>query len=295
MSEYIDNFKDFLLKENKYDIDSILDKINKSGINSLSFYEKKILENPDIQKKLLYQYSISLYKVKELLNDFLSPMTEVIFKHKGTIDKYVGDMIMAFWGAPLKDEEHVFNALSAAVEMQNKVVALSVIFKEKKFPDVQIGIGLNTGMMSVGDMGSVFRRNYTVLGDSVNVASRAESLTKYYGVKTIVTQYTQHQNFTSRLLDRVRVKGRNNSIALYELKGYAADTTATLREEIQQSDAALAYYFNQEWDKARNAFTALHQRYPAVHLYDLYLERIATYIATPPEQPWDGTYTHTEK
>src|SRR6185312_13651596 len=112
-----------------------------------------------------------------------TPMTEVVFKYKGTIDKYVGDLMMAFWGAPLTDHKHAEHALLAALEMQETLCAIQPLLAQKNWPEIQMGIGVNTGLMNVGDMGSKFRLNYTVLGERVNIASRVESLTKVYGVQ----------------------------------------------------------------------------------------------------------------
>lgn len=240
---------------------------------------------------------LSATQLKDLLNEFFTPMTEIIFKHRGTIDKYVGDMIMAFWGAPMKDKKHAQHALSAAVEMQTAVNKLHQIFAEKNWPEINIGIGLNTGVMSVGDMGSKFRRNYTVLGDAVNLASRVESLSKYYGVKIIVTENTQHNQkiFLFRQLDRVRVKGKKTGVTIFELLCRRSDASKELLKEIEQSEQAMNAYFNQEWETAQTLFQELHTSHPEVKLYKLYLERIAEFKNNPPPTEWDGVYVHTSK
>ena len=236
-------------------------------------------------------------QLKEMLSDFFTPMTEIIFKHYGTIDKYVGDLIMAFWGAPLKDKKHAEHALNAALEMQQEVIRLKPILAQKKWPEINIGIGINTGMMSVGDMGSKFRLNYTVLGDSVNLASRVESLTKYYGVDILTTEFTQEnqKKFVFRLLDRVRVKGKKESVGLYQVVCKQAELTEAVRKEIELSDAALHLYFQQQWTEAQAAFAALSKTYPTVLFYSLYLERLAEFAHTPPPGDWDGVYTHMKK
>jgi adenylate cyclase len=236
-------------------------------------------------------------QLKEILNEFFTPMTEIIFKHRGTIDKYVGDLIMAFWGAPLQDKKHVEHGISAALEMQRKLVSLREVFKEKNSPEITIGIGLNSGMMSVGDMGSTFRRNYTVLGDTVNLASRVESLTKYYGVGIIATENTRknQDKFVFRLLDRVRVKGKKEGVALYQVIGRQAELTDAIRQEMKLSHAALDAYFKQQWDKAHKIFTELNQIYPHIKLYSLYLERLELFAHNPPASDWDGVYTHLKK
>jgi len=236
-------------------------------------------------------------QIKEMLSVFFTPMTEIIFKHMGTIDKYVGDLIMAFWGAPLKDKKHAEHALNAALDMQKEVIKLGPMLAERKWPEINIGIGINTGMMSVGDMGSKFRRNYTVLGDAVNLASRVESLTKYYGVKIIATGSTceNQKKFVFRLLDRVRVKGKQESVELYQVICKRSELTEAIRKEVELSEAALNLYFQQKWDQAQAAFDSLSKDYPDVKLYPFYLKRIAEFVQDPPPTDWDGVYTHLSK
>ncbi len=251
----------------------------------------------DIRNFTTISEPLSAKQLKEMLNEFFTPMTEIIFKYNGTIDKYVGDMIMAFWGAPLKDKRHQQHAINAALEMQNAVEKLKPIFKEKNWDEVNIGIGLNTGEMSVGDMGSKFRRNYTVLGDAVNLGSRIESLTKYYGVKIMVAENTQANQtlFIFRKVDRVRVKGKKKGIELYEVLGRIKALTPELKQELDRYHAALENYFNRQFEKARAVFKELNAERPEVKLYSLYLERSEEFIKTPPGDDWDGIYTHAAK
>lgn len=236
-------------------------------------------------------------QLKELLNEFFTPMTEIIFKHRGTIDKYVGDLIMAFWGAPLKDKRHAQHAVSAAIDMQFALKDLQSKMEARGWPLINIGIGLNSGMMSVGDMGSKFRRNYTVLGDAVNLASRVEGLSKYYGVSTIVTENVvlNQKLFLFRLLDRVRVKGKETGIGIYEVVGRLADLPAQALQEVELSQEAINYYFNREWKKSSEIFHILKNTYPHVKLYTLYLHRLDEYEKTPPPKDWDGIFSHTSK
>ena len=159
----------------------------------------------DVRNFTMISENLSAAQLKELLNAFFTPMTEVIFKHRGTIDKYVGDLLMAFWGAPLRDKRHAQHAISAALDMQSKLKELRSALKESSGHEIHIGIGLNSGIMSVGDMGSKFRRNYTVLGDAVNLASRVESLTKYYGAVMSDRIYgNESKDFYFPKIDRVR-------------------------------------------------------------------------------------------
>lgn len=236
-------------------------------------------------------------ELKDMLDHFFTPMTEVIFHHKGTVDKYIGDLIMAFWGAPLKDKRHAQHALSAAIDMQKEVTKLKPLFKERGWEEINIGIGLNTGVMSVGDMGSRFRRNYTVLGDAVNLASRVEGLTKHYGVKILVTEATQKNqtHFVFRQIDRVTVKGKKQAIAIYELVGRQNEVSEAHKKEIALSESALQFYFKQQWDEAHALFTELHTAHPHVKLYSLYLDRIDNFKTNTPATDWDGVFAHASK
>lgn len=251
----------------------------------------------DIRNFTTISENLTATQLKDMLNDFFTPMTEIIFKHHGTIDKYVGDLIMAFWGAPLKDKRHAQHALSAALEMLEKVEQLKPALLARGWPEINIGIGLNSGLMSVGDMGSTFRRNYTVLGDAVNLASRVESLTKFYGVKLMTTEFTvkEQKNFVIRQLDRVRVKGKVAGIGIFEVICRKNQTTPELEKEIADSELALHYYFQREWTKSQTLFFALAKRYPTTRLYQLYLERLIDFEITPPPEDWGGIYTHLKK
>jgi adenylate cyclase len=175
----------------------------------------------DIRNFTTISEKMSAADIKTLLNRFFTPMTEIIFKHGGTIDKYVGDMIMAFWGAPLSDPDHAKHALAAALDMQAMAAKLKEEFVAQGLPAIEIGIGINTGQMSVGDMGSKFRRAYTVISDAVNLASRLENLTKEYHVGIIAGESTcsGQDSFTFKKLDEVHVKGKTMPVTVYELVG----------------------------------------------------------------------------
>lgn len=251
----------------------------------------------DIRNFTSLSEGMSAAKLVEVLNTFFTPMTEIIFNNHGTIDKYVGDLIMAFWGAPLPDADHAKHAIASALAMQKKVVEMQTILKEHGWSDTHIGIGLNSGLMSVGDMGSQYRRNYTVLGDAVNLASRVESLTKYYGVNILVTEATQmnQTEFSFRLCDKVRVKGKKSAVAIYEVVDYTINLNDAEKILLQQYDDAIQAYFKQEWERAKRLFTQLQQIDPGRQLYALYLERIASFEGKPPSLQWDGVFVHTQK
>ncbi len=251
----------------------------------------------DIRHFTAIAESMKVTEVKELLNQFFTPMTQIIFDHQGTVDKYVGDMIVAFWGAPLLDEKQKAHALQAAIVMQESTVKLKEEFAKRGWPEVNIGIGINSGIMSVGDMGSKFRRSYTVLGDAVNLGSRLEGLTKYYGVGIIASQYTYvgQEDIVFRQLDRVRVKGKRSGLDIFEVVGLRKSLDNERLKEIELSEQALEFYFAQEWNKADELFTRLHHNHPEVVLYSLYLERIKGFRQNPPDKEWGGVYVHLEK
>ena len=236
-------------------------------------------------------------ELTSLMNAFLSPMTHIIHDHRGTIDKYMGDAIMAFWGAPLHDADHARQGVVAALGMVRKMDGRKNDFLTRGWKPIKVGIGLNTGMMNVGNMGSDFRMAYTVLGDAVNLGSRVESLTKQYGVNLMITEYTQAKvpGLVSREVDLVRVKGKAAPVRLYEPLGFEGELDAQTRARVSEHLAALALFRGQQWDAAEAAFTALSAAEPERVLSKLYLERIDAYRADPPPADWDGVYTHTEK
>ena len=236
-------------------------------------------------------------ELTQLMNALLTPMTRVIHKNRGTIDKYMGDCIMSFWGAPLADSEHARHALYAALEMMDELKIMQEDFKQRGWPAVNIGIGLNTGNMNVGNMGSEFRMAYTVLGDAVNLGSRLEGLTKEYGVNIIVSESTKAEisEFLFRELDLVRVKGKNEPVAIFEPIGHKNDIEKSVTEELSAYRKALSNFRAQSWDKAELDFFNLNRMHPDRYLYQVYLERVTVYRNEPPGDNWDGVFTHTTK
>jgi len=232
-------------------------------------------------------------QLTQLMNALLTPMTKVIHKNRGTIDKYMGDAIMAFWGAPLNDAEHARHALYAAFDMMDELKAMQADFAAKGWPPVNVGIGLNTGEMNVGNMGSEFRVAYTVLGDAVNLGSRLEGLTKAYGVNIIVSETTKAEvdEFVFRELDLVRVKGKNEPVAIYEPIGHKNDIDKETTSELARYRQALIAFRKQDWDKAEMEFFNLGRSYPDRLLYQEYQNRIARYRQNPPGNDWDGVFT----
>ena len=240
---------------------------------------------------------LSPQELTTLMNAFLSPMTRVIQANRGTIDKYMGDAIMAFWGAPLKDEDHAEHAVRAALDMAKTMDELSESFVARGWKPLKIGIGLNTGVMSVGNMGSDFRLAYTVMGDAVNLGSRLESLTKQYGIFMQISEFTLAKvpGLIAREVDLVKVKGKDQPVRTFEPLGFAGEVDQAALDLLARYHAALALYRAQRFTEAKAEFAALASAEPERKLYHIYLERIDHYLEEPPPADWDGSYTAKEK
>lgn len=232
-----------------------------------------------------------------LMHEFLTPLSRVIYKYRGTIDKYMGDCIMAFWGAPLPDPTHARNAILAGIEMQATLKALQPYFKERGWPEIHAGIGINTGRVSVGNMGSEVRVAYTVMGDGVNLASRLEGLTKQYGVGIIVGENTKNAvpDFIYRELDHVRVKGKDKPVAIYEPMGLASEASKALQDEVRLFHEVRRFYRKQSWDQAELQLMNLQRMSPDTGLYSVYAKRVAYYRINPPVADWDGVFVFETK
>jgi adenylate cyclase len=238
-----------------------------------------------------------------LMNRFLTPLTNAIIERKGTIDKYIGDAIMAFWNAPVDDAEQEANACDAALEMQARAAALNVELKREaeanggKYMPLRIGIGLNTGPCVVGNMGSDFRFNYSVLGDTVNVASRLEARTKDYRLPLVIGSRTAEMakgKFATMEIDLIQVKGKTQPEAVFTVLGRSeVDQDPRCRELRELNAQMLAYYRKRDWDAALGLIARCRkaaESFDAAGLYDMYEERIASYRADPPGPDWDGVY-----
>jgi adenylate cyclase len=232
-----------------------------------------------------------------LMNEFLTPLSRVIYGHRGTIDKYMGDCIMAFWGAPLPDARHAYQAVLSGLEMQRELSALQPHFKERGWPPIHIGVGINTGRVSVGNMGSEVRVAYTVMGDAVNLASRLEGITKEYGVGVLVGEHTKEAapEFVYRELDLVRVKGKDKPVAIFEPLGLVGEVGQEVLEEMKLFQQALRMYRKQEWDKVELQLYNLLRIAPQSKLYAVYTERVAHYRNNPPGENWDGVFVFKTK
>jgi adenylate cyclase len=229
-------------------------------------------------------------QLAQMMNEYMTPMTAIIYENRGTIDKYIGDAIMAFWGAPLTDDEHATRAVLAALNMQRELEALRPEFAAKGWPEIQIGIGINSGEMRVGNMGSSYRMAYTALGDAVNLGARLEGITREYGVGIVVGENTKAAagGICFRELDFVRVKGKNKPVAIFQPLGKDEDVDDATRAEMAIFHDLLSAYRNKEWDKADSLIAKLQSLSPGSKLYALYEARIEYFRSNPPPEEWDG-------
>ncbi len=231
-------------------------------------------------------------ELSQLMNEFLTPLSRVISKHQGKVDKYMGDCIMAFWGAPKPLLDHARNAILAGIEMQATLKALQPHFKERGWPEIQVGVGINTGRVSVGNMGSEVRVAYTVMGDEVNLASRLEGITKKYGVGIIVGENTRNAvpDFVYRELDHVQVAGKDKPVAIFEPIGLASEVSKGLQDEIKLFHEVRRLYRKQDWDQAELQLMNLQRMSPASALYRIYAERVNHFRKNPPAADWNGVF-----
>lgn len=232
------------------------------------------------------------------LSEYFNELTNIIMDHQGTVDKYIGDAIMAFWNAPLEIKDHAKVACQATLKIFQRVGELEKKWRAEGKPVFRTRIGINTGDVVVGNMGSEQRLNYTVIGDPVNLASRLESLNKYYGSNIIISQFTHEKcadAFEVRTLDYVLVKGKIKAVSIYELLAEKGDISTVDREYILYYEEAIAHYLKREWGKAIEIFERLLTQKPNDGPCRMFLERCREYKVSPPRESWTGEYAHEKK
>ncbi len=242
--------------------------------------------------------ALSPEHLREYINEYLTEMSTIIrSKYKGTLDKYMGDAIMAFWGAPVEDPGHARNGVLAALEMQRECAALNQKFARRGWPPLKIGIGVNSGGVRVGDMGSQVRRAYTVMGDPVNVASRLEGRTKHYGVAILVGEATKAAvtDVVFREVDRIKVKGKDDAVTVYEPVGLEVEVDRKTREELKLWNQILKSYRAQHWDEVEVGLLNLQRMNSGCALYELYAREVADKRRNPPPADWNGVTVFDEK
>ena len=240
-------------------------------------------------------------KVVEMLNYYLHEMVELVFKHKGTLDKFIGDAVMAFWGAPIESEHHARQTVSCALEMIERLKIVNIYFARNNFPEIKIGIGMNTGPVIVGNIGSTKRLDYTVIGDNVNLASRVEGLTKNYGCSILLAETTAKtlgDQFICRVVDRVQVKGKKESIMIYEpLVNPNSQTDEKRKAERISEMAEIAFnaYQKMDWDVAEKGYLKILGEKTDDPVSKIFIHRCQEFRSEPPPPNWGGCYVFTSK
>jgi adenylate cyclase len=226
-------------------------------------------------------------------------MTHIVFERLGTLDKYIGDAVMAFWNAPFEEENHAVLACQTALDMMARIHQMQKKWADEGKPRLDIGIGLNTGTASVGNMGSSLRYGYTALGDSVNLASRLEGLNKDYGTHILVNETTylatKSSGFVFRELDLIRVKGKLQPVVIYELVAAAGDLSADTRTRLDRFQEARTLFQQRRWLEAQSAFQSILDQWPDDGPARAYWKRCQEYLFDEPPSGWDGVFTMTHK
>lgn len=251
----------------------------------------------DVRNFTALSETMSPRELTLLMNQMLTGLTEVIHQYDGTVDKYIGDAIMAFWNAPLYDEEHAKKSVLAALGMQKSMRKLSDEFVKKGYQPMNLGVGICTGDASVGNMGSTLRMTYTAIGDTVNLASRTEGLTKYYRTPVLVTETTQEQckdTIFFRAVDLVRVKGRQQPALLYEPIGERQLLSDRETAPLEDFEKMRLLYVEGNFSAAHEALEKYRGIAPHDELADLYAQRLEMLLKNPPSD-WDGVLTHETK
>ena len=236
-------------------------------------------------------------QVVEILNGYFTGMVDIIFLRQGTLDKFIGDAIMAFWGAPLRIADHALQGVTAALEMARRLESYNESLRARGLPPLAIGIGLHTGPVILGNIGSEKKLDYTVIGDNVNLSSRLEGLTKTYGCRVLISATTQQEagaGIICRVLDHVRVKGKSQPIRIYEVLALATDDPAVQAIAQQQAEltaGAFAHYLARDWDGALQAYAGLQTLRADDPLALLFIDRCQHYQHESPPPDWDGVFT----
>ncbi|MBT7902880.1 adenylate/guanylate cyclase domain-containing protein [Candidatus Woesearchaeota archaeon] len=246
----------------------------------------------DIRGFTTISEKLSPEKLVRVLNEYLTEMTVIVKGHEGTVDKFIGDAVMAFWGAPLEQKDHAIRACQTSLDMQFKLKELSKSWKKKGYPEIKIGIGLSTGKAVIGNMGSHSRFDYTAIGDVINLGARLESITKQYGSEIIISKDTKKEiqnKFLTRKLDLVAVKGKKKPVMIYELMCEFEKANLKQKTIVEIYEKGLDFYLNKNWKKAIKEFTYLVKKYgdsPS----KVFIERCKLFIKNSPPKNWKGEW-----
>lgn len=276
-------------------VETILE--NPSALNLGGERKRMTVFFSDIRDFTSLSESVEPEDLVAYLNAYLDRMTDIVFKHEGVLDKYIGDAVMAFWNAPFDQNDHALRAVKNALDMRESLKKMNAdkVFGTHEF---RIGMGINTGDMIVGNTGGSVHTDYTVLGDSVNLASRLESLTKEYGVDILISQSTLDElggAVLARRLDKVAVKGKNEPITIYEVVAFMDQATMEQKEYVRAYEGALDDYYGRRFEAAAEKCRAMLAEHPQDRSYKTLSERAESFIAHPPADDWDGRWVYTKK
>lgn len=268
---------------------AVVDKYEDAAGTQAGTREHMTVLFSDIRSFTSISENLEAEQVVELLNAHFSVMTEVIFDYDGTLDKFIGDAIMAFWGAPLRCADHAVKAVRAAAAMIEGLDKVNTVLRARNLPQIRLGIGLNTGQVILGNIGSERKLDYTVIGDNVNLASRMEGLTSKYGCSVLISESTFHAvaaDIACVLIDRVRVKGKKKPIGIYAPLAVLERTVdANCKSEVKELlDRAFAHYSQRQWDEALAAYG----RVPIASVREVFCRRCQDFKVNPPDDAWDG-------
>lgn len=253
----------------------------------------------DIRGYTTLTENLEAEEVVKMLNEYFESMVEAIFHYKGTLDKYIGDAIMAVFGSPLPLEDHAWKAVQTAVEMRKRLVAFNANRARQHLPDIRVGIGINSDTVISGNIGSSRRMEFTAIGDGVNLGSRLEGASKQYGVDIVISENTYEacgDRVWARELDRIRVKGKNQPVSVYQLLGLRSDPLTEKQEEIvEHYHQGREYYLARDFDLAIAEFARVKKLNPHDKASSLHIQRCNRLMDQPPGADWDGVWTMTEK
>jgi adenylate cyclase len=237
-------------------------------------------------------------EVVEILNTYLSRMVTIIFNNEGTLDKFIGDAIVAFWGAPVKIQDHHYRAVIAGLQMNEALADYNLENLDRGLPQLRIGMGIHTGEVILGNIGSEKKLDYTVIGDSVNLASRLENLTKTYNTPIIISQNTYDHvkdEIFCRMADYIKVKGKDRPIRIYEAIGEVGWVDEETVMITQLTEMGFKHYLERRFSDAINTYESILDISPEDSLSKIFINRCRDYQQNEPPEDWDGCYVYKEK
>ncbi|NJN01704.1 MAG: GAF domain-containing protein [Leptolyngbyaceae cyanobacterium SL_1_1] len=288
----------------RYMTPGVADRVMQLGEDSLMVGERREVTVlfSDIRGYTTLTENLEASQVVSLLNDYFETMVEAVFSYEGTLDKFIGDALMAVFGAPLPLQNHAWGAVQSALDMRHRLERFNAARSSKSLPDIRIGIGISSGEVVSGNIGSQRKMEYTVIGDGVNLSSRLEGITKQYGCDIVISEHTYElckDQIWVRELDRIRVKGKNEPVRIYELIDHRQnELSEDWQEMLDIYGQARHYYINREFEQARQLFEQAGDLAPNDGAVAEHLRRIREYISDPSKRPqagWDGVYTMTTK